>query len=68
MLVKDRQTDGRTDSTITVCLSSSALGIMTDNTITVCLLAPPRHNKNDNNVGLLRTVKKVWIQEEHSKQ
>ena len=25
-------------------------------------------NKNDNNVGLLRTVKKVWIQEEHSKQ
>ena len=27
MLVKDRQTDGRTDSTITVCLSSSALGI-----------------------------------------
>ena len=22
-------------------------------------------NKNDNNVGLLRTVKKVWIQEEH---
>ena len=24
--------------------------------------------KNDNNVGLLRTVKKVWIQEEHSKQ
>ena len=25
-------------------------------------------NKNDNNVGLLRTVKKVWIQEEYSKQ
>ena len=25
-------------------------------------------NKNDNNVGLLRTVKKVWIQEEQSKQ
>ena len=25
-------------------------------------------NKNDNNVGLLRTVKKLWIQEEHSKQ
>ena len=25
-------------------------------------------NKNDNNVGLLRSVKKVWIQEEHSKQ
>ena len=24
--------------------------------------------KNDNNVGLLTTVKKVWIQEEHSKQ
>ena len=27
MLVKDRQTDGRTDSTITVYLGSSALGI-----------------------------------------
>ena len=25
-------------------------------------------NKNDSNVGLLRTVKKVWIQEEHNKQ
>ena len=25
-------------------------------------------NRNDNNVGLLRTVKKGWIQEEHSKQ
>ena len=25
-------------------------------------------NKNDNDVGLLRSVKKVWIQEEHSKQ
>ena len=24
--------------------------------------------KNNNNVGLFRTVKKVWIQEEHSKQ
>ena len=25
-------------------------------------------NKNDSNVGLLRTVKKVWIQEEHNEQ
>ena len=30
MLVKDRQTDRRTDSTITVYLDSSALGIMTN--------------------------------------
>ena len=40
----------------------------TNERTTVCRGSAPRHNKNDNNVGLLRTVKKVWIQEEHSKQ